>query len=210
MSKFCGNCGQAADDAAKICGNCGTPFSGEIEYVDPETKAKNAKYIKLGIIGVAAIIVIVIAINIISGFVGYKGAVRKMMKAYEDADSGILVDMASDKFYSIEDDDSVDDYFDNVLTVGLDEIEESLDGEYKLSYEITKATELSNNKFKKLKEELEEFYPDADIDSIEEAMEVKITVLAEADDDEKKLKIEVTFTKEDGDWKIYEIVNNIK
>ena len=210
MSRFCGSCGSAVDDNAKVCGNCGTPLDTNnkvvskvpgIQYIDPEKKAKTIKKIKAFIGLVALVIVAIIVFNIVSGFVGYKGAVRKIMNAYEDYDIDTIVSMSSSWYYCMTDEDYAEEHFGDVISEDLDDFENYSGHNYKFSYEITDSYKMAEHKLDNLLDTLsscEEF--DADI--IDKVMIVEVETTAKSKNDTYTKKLELTLTKENGSWKL--------
>lgn len=210
MSKFCGNCGTQLDDSAKVCGNCGTPLETNtatnatipgISYVDPERKAKMKKKVKLFASLAVIVVVAVIAINIISGFVGYKGAVRKIMNAYEDYDLNTIVSMSSELYYFMDDESYADDYFGDIISNDLDSFENQVGHKYKLTYEITDSYKMSDHKYEDLLDTLS-YYGDFDADIISKVMIVEVDVTAKEGRDSMTIELKLTLTKEDGSWKL--------
>ena len=212
MGKFCGNCGTQVADGAKVCGNCGTPLVNEggkmpvsevpgIDYVDPEKKAKNKKQVKI-VLGVAILIVIfMIAFNIISGFVGYKGTVRKIMKAYESYNIDTLIDMSSDLYLFYGDDSYIEYYFAEPVSDDLENFENSVGHKYKISYEITEAYTVSDRKFGALISNLSN-YGDFDVDIISKIMIVELEVTAKEGKKTTTINKELYLTRENGSWKL--------
>ena len=210
MSKFCGNCGTQLDDSAKVCGNCGMPLECAqinnssipgISYEDPEKKAKTKKLVKLVATLLVVVIVIIVALKILSGFIGYKGAVRKIMNAYEDYNINKIVSMASDLYYTMENEDYVEEYFSEIIANDLDYFEDRVGHKYKLSYEITDSYKLSEHKFEDLLDTLS-YYDDFDADIISKVMMVEIEVTAKEGRDSMTTDLRLTLTKEDGSWKL--------
>lgn len=215
MSKFCGNCGFKLDDDAKVCGACGTPLDNggankgpetpEFKYVDPEKRAKNKKKIKTAVVASALIIVLIIAANIISGFVGYKGTARKIMNAYTDYDIDAIISMSSDLYYNIGSEDAsqryAETYFGTNMKRVFDTFEKVVGHEYKLSYKITDSYEMSKPKYKELQKTLSK-HDNFDPEIISKAMIVETKVKVKSDDNETKIDVVLTLTKENGSWKL--------
>lgn len=213
MAKFCGNCGKQVEEGAKVCGNCSTPIASEnsgntaiptipgVDYVDPEKKAKNKKLIKMVLGAVALIVVLVIAINIISGFVGYKGVVRKTMNAYKNYNIDALVDISSDFFLTYGD---VEYYFEGQISSDHDYFEDRVGHKYNITYEITDSYTLSDRKFSELIYELS-YYDDFDTDVISDARVVTLEVTAKDGKKIATLSKELILTKEAGSWKLLEM-----
>lgn len=210
--KFCGSCGAQSPADAKICGTCGAPLEAGsssasipgLQYMDPEKKAMIKKYgILAGSIAVV-VIVAILAFNIISGFLGYKGVIRKFINAMEDGNAAALVETLSayhtDKEYW--EDNDIEESFDEEISDMLVQLEDQLGGVPSLDYEITKVSEWSDSKLKKFKKQYEDcdWY---DVDDISKAMTVKLKLTAKADDDETTNRTELELVKEDGSWKIF-------
>lgn len=210
MSKFCGNCGSAVDDNAKVCGNCETPLSTNnkivskipgVQYENPEKKAKATKKIKI-ILGLAVLaIVAVIVFNIVSGFVGYKGAVHNIMNAYKDYDIDTIVSMSSDYYYCMTDENYVEKYFGDIISEDLDDFEENSGHNYKFSYEITDSYKMAEHKLDDLLDSLSS-YEEFDADIIEKVMVIEIEVTAKSKRNTYNKDLTLTLTKENGSWKL--------
>lgn len=219
MAKFCGNCGAQLDDAAKVCGNCGTPYTDGtngpslsklkipgVDLENPEKKKALIKNLKRVAVVVAVIIVVVIAANVISSFVGYKGAVRKLMKAYEEYDMNTLMTLASDismPFAGSEDEEYIEEIFSNRVSNMLDYYEDEVGHDVKIKYEINDSYELPERKLDELLTTLEENY-DYDASFIEEIKAVDMTLTISGADGEMTEHIDeddLLLVKEDGEWK---------
>ncbi len=210
MAKFCGNCGTKLDDSAKVCGNCGTPLQNnsgnisssvpEFKYVDPEKKARNQKKLIIGIVCVAVLVIAMIAWNIVSGFIGYKGVVRKVMNAYEDYDIETLVNMSSEYYLFDESNDYVESYFQNAISADLDYLESVVGHSYSIDYTIEDSYSMSKHKFENLLDVLSGT-SDFDADIITEVMIVELGVTAKGEQEETTT-VTLTLTKEEGDWKL--------
>ena len=211
MAKFCGNCGTQLDDSALVCGNCGTPLTPKnpngtvpnLDHIDPENVAKNKKTAKIVIGLVALVVVAVLAFNIISGFVGYKGAVRKIMNAYEDYDIDTIVSMASDYYFCFDNDEYAENYFESRIGYALDELEEDAGHNYNFKYKIVDSYEFSNRKYDSLMESLS-YNDDFDPDIISDIMAVEVEITATGRRTKTK-NVEIILTKEDGKWRLYDL-----
>lgn len=206
MSGFCGNCGTPLAEGAKVCGQCGVPVPGSgtaaaFRYEDPEKKAKTKKTIQLVAVLAVVVVIAIIAVNVISGFVGYKGAVRKVMNAYEDYDLDTIVSLSSDLYFCMADEDYAEDYFGGIISRDLDHFEDEVGHKYKLSYKITDHYEMSEHKYQNLLDDLS-WHEDFDADIISKVMIVELDVTAKEGRDSTTMKLELTLTKEDGDWKL--------
>lgn len=212
MAKFCGNCGSQIEDDARVCGYCGVVqdedpgkvnIPGITDALGDENVNKIKGIAKKVIPAVVAVVVLIVGISIASNFIGYKGAIRNFIKAYEKLDADKITAMYSDVYYQRFDDFEADlsehmyDYF-------TDEVEEELGTELKIDYEIVKADKVSENKFNKILDELEED-DDVSTDNIKAIRSVKVK--AEIKGPEKRSPQKHTFEfylfKEGGEWKIY-------
>ena len=208
MSKYCGNCGAQMEDNAMVCGYCGTSLDGSSEstfkYEDPEKKAKITKIIKKITIAVIAIIVVSIAANIISSFVGYKGAVRKFMNAYKEENSEALVDMTC-SFMQDEDYSEIIAYrYETRLENDFDNFDDYFDSKYSIKYEITNSSKLSDRQSKSIMEQLASngFVSDDDIDVVKKIMIIKVAVTAKHGSDKTSTYKTIYLAKESGGWKL--------
>lgn len=210
MAKYCGNCGAQMENSDRVCGNCGTPFGTAVKtynvsIVDPEKKKaaqkKVKKIVKLCVGTAALILVAVIAINLITAFAGYNGLVRKVMVAYENYDIDALVDMSSDVYY-YSSEDYAERYFENAVGYALDAFESSVGHSYKLSYEVIETYKLSNRNFQSMLDDIAWSYENFDHSVIEEIVVAKVNVTATQGKRSVDREIEITMTKENGNWKV--------
>lgn len=220
MSKFCGNCGAQLDDNAIICGYCGAKINpiqpinagsvnipGVSKISDPIKEEKNKKLVKIIIAAIAIIIVAVIAINIIAPFVGYKGAVKKSINALENEDSSAMADIMSD-MWNIECDYSesdVESEADDIISSMMNELDDNVGYNIKISYSIEDTDKLSSKKFdsfmdNRLSDEYADEYSDINVKEIM-VVDLKLTVKG------SKGKEEYTcngcyYAKENNKWKL--------
>lgn len=215
MAKFCGNCGAKQEDDARVCGQCGTPFEGvpaapsvpaqapDIKIVDPEKTKKMMKTVKLAAVGVVALIVVIVGLNIGLSFVGKKGLVRTVMKAYDKYDIDTLVDHASDMYYYAASETFVDTYFENAIGYNIDNFELSVGHNYKLSYEIDEIYEMSDRKQDEEFKNIVRSYPDFDAEaSISKIAVASVKLTAKQGSKSVTRSVEITMSKESGEWKI--------
>lgn len=227
MAGFCGNCGFKLNDGDMVCGNCGTPVAG-IPNENPEIpnpnsnpnpgqapsavsfNAKNSnKIILLGIAAVAVIFVLIaglVAVNFISQNTGYKGTVKKMVKALQNEDLDTLEEVASSVSKEIYSDTyygDFDEFVEGMLDDVLDKYEDAVGNIEKIGYTIEDVGEISERRIKNMKENLEDSY-NIDVDDIDDIriLELRITVTGS--------RRSANFTpeslyliKEDGSWKIH-------
>lgn len=207
MSKYCGNCGAELDDSAKVCGQCGTPVEDvstkipRVKIVVPEKQKKVKKIVKLIIGLIVVILVAVITVAIILNFTGYKGLLRKAMNAYADYDINTLVSLSSDVYY-YGDEDWVEYYFENSVGSVLDSFESTVGHSFNFSYEINEIYDMSKRNKDELINEIENTYPDFDINLIKEVVVVDLTVTATKNKESASRDVNVIMTKENVTWKI--------
>lgn len=206
------------DDNAVVCGKCGTPFAGTnsskisgINYQTPQTqqqKEKNKKTIALIIAAVVVVLAVIGAVRAISEFTGYKGLVRKTVKAYQDYDIDGLIAQGSDLFYFV-DDDTLTAVVKNIVGNKLEKYEDRVGHSYQITYKISDDYELSTRKLEDLKQTLS-YYLDMDEDEINfddissiRVVELELTIKQ----DKKSMKDTLTLTvdKEKDGWKLLDI-----
>lgn len=215
MAKFCGNCGAQMDDNAVVCGYCGAGLdNGSSEAVptfkvkDPEKKKKIKKYITISVSVVAVIIVISILGSIISNFTGYKGCLRKTMKAFEKSDTGEFTKIATGIIDELDEEDA-DDYIESVIESDVnlvkDDLEDKVGHNYKLSYKVDEYFELEGRKLDDLLEYLEEETNEDIADLIDKIEIAEVTVTAKKGKKSDDIQIQVVMSKENGSWKLFGI-----
>lgn len=215
MAKFCGNCGAQMDDNAAVCGYCGVGLDNcssspvkTFKVDDPEKKKKIKKYATIGASVVAVIVVLSILISTISNFTGYKGCLRKTMKAFEKSDTAAFTKIATGMIDELDDDDA-DYYIENVMEYYVnqvkDDFEDRVGHNYKLSYKVDEYFELEGRKFDDYIELLEDSYEDFSI-SIDKIEVAEVTVTAKKGKKSRETQIQVVMSKENGSWKLLGIV----
>lgn len=220
MAKFCGNCGTKADDGARVCGNCGTPFDNEgmngvqnipgVNYVTPEKKEKTKKKIKKVLGLIIFLVVLGFGVNIVSNFIGYKGAVHKIMKAYKEYDVDAICDETSEiySYMEVEEEEPVGsaqeelaEYIENSMSYDWNMFDEQLGYEYKINYEITRKYELSNHRYNDLIEQYS-YYDWFDEDLLGDVIVVEVTIEAKEDKNSISIEKDLYLSKEGNSWKL--------
>lgn len=210
VARFCGNCGAELVSGARVCGQCGTPVetfpkipvvTPAAKPADPAKRRKAKKTLALVCVLAAAIAAAILAINIISGFIGCRGLVRKVMKAYEAYDIDTLVSLSSDVYY-YGPSDWAEYYFEYAVGEDLDDFESNAGANYKLSYEVQEIYTVSERKMSTLLDELESSFPDYDTSEISKIKVAEVKVAAKKGGSSAKKTIQITMTKENGDWKL--------
>jgi len=201
------------DDNAMICGNCGTPLGGDVQtkdfkYADPEKKAKTQKIVKLGLTAIIAVIVIAILGSILSSFTGYRGTVRKFMKAYKDEDATAMVDMSC-SFLQDEDFYEYTEYkYNSMLENDYDSFDNYFDSKYSIKYEIGTKKKLSDRQIKNEVENLLQavIYDYSDYEDeaahIKKVITVKVTITAKHGSQKTPIEKTLFLGKESGKWKL--------
>mgnify|MGYP005751013833 CR=1 FL=1 len=208
MGKFCGNCGAPLDDDANVCGQCGTPvnesFSDATYFnpVDIEKRKKVKKRIRIIVICFILIGAVIAGINIGSNFVGKKGLIRKAMKAFEEYDISTIVSLSSDLYYYYGDEDEVESYFENNVGKILDEFENTIGYNYKLSYKIDEIYEVSGRREQELFESFKIILSDLDVSMIDKVSMADITVTIKQGERSLNRSLQIIMTKEGKDWKL--------
>lgn len=209
MAKYCGNCGTKLDDNAKVCGNCGAAMNSvmlntpkiEYKHTDPEKMKKIRKIAKRVLVAIIIVVIAIFVYHGISSFTGYKGMVRKTMKAYKNYDIDMLIDMSSDMyFYCTE--DFAENYFKDSVGSDLDSYEASVGHSYKLSYEINEIYMLSDRRFDEMIDTISGLYNDFDTGIIQKIAVADITVTAKQGSKTVDKNVQVTLSKESGTWKV--------
>lgn len=220
MSKYCQNCGAEMPDNAKVCGYCGMPFDGKPIRRDiydkqnvadlPKVKRKSApKQLKLAVV---AGIVIICIVLILPNFTGYNKLVKKVMNAYKEKDTSVLVDVASGTFKSATTAQYgaafSDYYYQQMLEAYIidsakrdwEQFENDVGIDYNLSYRILDVA-------KKTKEELNEILKESDVYDIKIQDGATVTVEATAKQGKNTSTTTITLVlyKEDGTWKLFAI-----
>lgn len=215
MARFCGNCGAQAEDNAKVCGYCGTTLTdnGGVQKTNtnatPMSSEKQKKMFKLVAAAAVVLVALIIVINIISGFVGSKGAARKVMNAYRDYDIDTLLEMTSDFCYVAADvwGASLEDSYENRLDNKFEYFEDRVGHDYKLKYKITDSYKLPDYRTDDLYDEMAEL-DDFDIGIVSKVMVIEIEVTAKGKSIDRSETWEMILTKEDGKWKLLELTDN--
>lgn len=214
MSRFCGNCGAQAEDNARVCGYCGVTLSENggaqktnVASMNLDSEKQNNIF-KLASLAVVAFISLIIVINIISGFVGVKGAARKIMNAYRDYDIDTLLEMTSDFKYAQADfmGTSLEKSYENRLDNKFEYFENRVGRDYKMKYKIVDSSKLPEYRTDDLYDAIAEL-DDFDIGTISKIMIVEIEVTAKGKSIDKVENWELVLAKENGKWRMIDLTN---
>lgn len=210
MSSFCSNCGSRINEGDRVCGNCGTliasaPVSGRPILSAPTQKKSKSKIIVLIGAAVFLIVVAVIAVNVVGSFAGYKGTIRKMVKALQNDDMvklKSLTSSVSDEIYGRHCPD-VSEWNQNRVSETLDKYEDNVGVIKKISFKISDTTELSARRVKDVKDLLVRDY-NVDVSGIKKIMEVEMTLTVKGSKKSASYRVKHLYMiKEKGGWKLY-------
>ena len=207
MAKFCGNCGTQLEDSANVCGYCGTPCGGAPAHIpglnvtDPAKRKKQKKIAILIASIVAFAIVAVIGVNVVLQHTGYNGLLRKTMDAYMNYDMNAIVSLASDVYYS-DDEDWIETNFQRTINENLEYFESSVGHSYKLSYDVNEIYPIPEYKMDEVLDQIEYVFPNFDVSTLEEIVVADVTVTARQGSLSDDQHISVGMSKEDGKWKL--------
>lgn len=210
MARFCSNCGAQLEDEDKVCGNCGQACSkiggGALNQGKKKKDRSGKKRVKGKTIFILIVLLIVLAIvvKIVSSFIGYRGVLRKTMKAFEDYDMDTLEFLASDINQCGMFGEDTEDYFSNIVSEQLDLYESTVGHDLKISYEVNEIYELPERKLEKMFENLEKEY-DYDTSGIEKVMVVDMTITTKGSKKTENWgKDTLLLLKENGEWQVYD------
>ncbi len=205
MARFCGNCGMRLEDNDRVCGNCGMPC-GDMPQVKPVVKPakKSRKGIVAAIICVViAVVLLITGVSTLAANSGYKGLLKKTIKAYINYDIDKIVDNASESY-----DYSYSSYAEYYFTTRIDNSLETFDDyvgyNYKLTYEIEDSYIASERYLSEIKSTLAAKYGTFDTDIIKKVAIAEVTVTATSKSGNQKYTqtMQITLTKEKGSWKV--------
>lgn len=214
---FCPECGAraavgpAADTSVRAVGQSDP---AQVAAARPAgNSAEKKKKLLILCAGIAAVALVAIIIGIaVSGSVGYKGVVRKVMKGYENINalnSGMFLSVMSN-VYSLEDGvegklDAAEECADFIEDHLYYEFDIDEDVKYKSSYKIVSKVSLGSY-VREIKEELE----DEDIDPglISDFMVVTVEVKVKTGGVSKTDNVYLMLTKEKGSWKLDDITDD--
>ncbi len=223
---FCDKCGAPIENTQ----------AAEYQYVpELQPKKENKKLITIIVAALAVVVVFVGALLIFGGnspedvaeeyFMAmvegdleteFECELRSNGLSYEDYIEKYcdVNDMKLEEYFELREDryeTEIEDY-DDLIDAAKQSQEESLIeefGKYDISFEIISTKELTEKKLKELCEEIEEYYEDSeiysiDVDEIEEACSVKYKASIEGEDDSDTDKGTITVVKYDGEWKVFD------
>ncbi|MDE6148471.1 MAG: zinc ribbon domain-containing protein [Ruminococcus sp.] len=202
MAKFCTKCGAPLENNAAFCTNCGALVDTKNNSVNLH---KKSTAILLGGI-LAGIIIIVILISLIFGG-GYKSAIDNYFEGLEDANAKKFmnampecqIEYLEKSFEDYDEYDSLKEYFEYLLEVALDEVEDEYGDDISISYEIKDKEELSDKELKDIRKELRSNYDNNDVE-VTKGYEVEISAEIKGDDDSDNMDMTLKVAKVDGDW----------
>ena len=198
MSQFCPKCGQPVGENEKFCGVCGSPI--EIEDTGNHSVKK---WVLCGGILIAAVAIVLGIVSTVKRSTGYNGTIKKMAKAYKNADIDMMVELTSTVELDIQGEENLYKYWDNEITDKLDAYEDRV-GEIKsFKIEIVDADDISERKLEDAMEYVEDVY---NVDTSDVKKAIRVDLRDEIKGKKKKMtdkEKDVYLLKEKGGWKIY-------
>ena len=208
--KYCGQCGTQLEDDTLVCPSCHKPVQGKqtpktVSAPDSHqmwarvTSDSRTKWVGIGIV---VLIVLIVVLNVIKGATGYEGAVKKFMRLYENYDIAGVVKMSSNTYDFRDEDYYADTYFKYAIGDDLDRFDYEVGHDYKISYEVTDAYELSARQYENILNNLRYGFTGAgDVgDMISKIVRVELDVTATHGKDSLTISKELIMTKEAGSW----------
>ncbi len=210
MAGFCSNCGLQVHDGDRVCGNCGTPIAGasSAEKSTASVPAQRKNGNKIIILIGAAVCLIVLAVilsNVVGNFVGYKGTIRKMVKALQNYDMDTLESLAStineELYRDMYEDTSK--WYETRVSSTLDKYEDKVGTIKKIDIKMIDAMELSERRVEELKDTLVDIY-NMDVSEIKKVMQVEMTLTVKGAKKSASYNVnELFLIKESGGWKLF-------
>ncbi len=226
MSKFCGNCGTELQDDAVVCSNCGVNIApqqpeaaasapasdatpGEVAVAAIKDKSlvfinkmkSDKKFMGIVLGSIAGVILVIVLLCVLMGG-GYKSAIENYFDAMQGDYDAYVACMPEDVF------DDYLDYKDMSKKELKEEMEDSSDGDLKVSYDILDTDELDEDDLDDIKDYLKENL-DISKKDVTEAIEVELEVTLKYDGEKMSNETDVVVVKIDGDWYVYEVLESI-
>ena len=208
---YCGHCGAANPDGSAFCKQCGAKLASTklVTTSNSSQKRVAAKSSNqnrtVGIIAVAAVAVIVLVLGILLfGGRSYKSTVKQYINATFDGNAKKIVQLIPKKVVNT----AIDDYFDDRDEL-IEEMDESLEyaldwfdtlyGEdWRVSYKIIDADDITGKSLKSVKDEYEDEY---DV-KVTAAMKVEVELTIKYDGDETTQTMNIRLIKVGSSWYI--------
>lgn len=195
MAKFCKNCGTMVKDTDMACPQCGNTVE------TPQKDAADNLFKKIGLV-IGIIVLITIVANIIGANTGYKGAIKRMVKCFENNKTEKLIDMSSsimEEYCEMMGYDEFDEYCEDQIEDARERIEDEVGSIKKITYKITSVEKAKREDLKEMEETFEELGLDV---SVKKAYEVSVSLKIKGAKGEKDDYISIIVLKEKGKWKI--------
>lgn len=205
---FCGNCGTQVNDNESICPYCGNSMFGEtpeMNQVGSEKQKISPKMVGILATAIAAMLVVVVVIVCVLFSGGYKGAVKKHMKALSKGNTEKMIALEMPKkVWEEVCDEAYDKKPEKVVSI-FEKRDKAFwealkeEGKVKFTYEIKKSESL--DKLDKLEDEVEDQYYVDDLDEFKDYLDDRYDDFGlDADKIKKAYAVEVTYRLEvDGD-----------
>lgn len=212
MARFCGNCGAEVEEDAKVCGNCGVPLDGEsapdIDTGEQKLNLRSIdfkKYIPVAVGVIIAVVVLFVVVNVVKNNTGYRATLNRAFDSVAKGDVNGVINEMSSYVEDVYDDGygDIEDVYEKRIDDILDHLEDEVGANPKISYEVKKASKLSDRKLEKLKEEMENMDDNYDGDDIKSAYNIDIKLNVKGPDDDYHENVnDIIVLKEAGAWKI--------
>ena len=209
MARYCGYCGARSEPGDRVCGQCGKPLEADAITAQPPApvppeNARNTKTLLWAALAGALCLLAVLLCVRIAALTGYKGAVARVMRAYEKGDSAALVEMSSGMILSNGFNELAQLRYGQKLESDLDEFDETVGGKYRIDYSIVGKTRLSERQMKKRLEALvrDGLIRQEDTDGTKGMLSAEVLVTAKRGKAAHEKTLTVVFSKEKGGWKL--------
>ncbi len=211
MTKFCTNCGNPLDETASFCERCGAPnpdhaASGSRSLAKrglggPKRNRRRRLSVIIGVL--AAVTVCLVLVITLSSRTGYRGVIRKYVKAVENVDGWAAAELVSDaqkEGFNLDDSD-IADIYEWQFETDMDSYEERVGRDVRLSWKLDDFDVME----KRERDNFVDMYDSMgmDMDDIKKVAEAEIVLDAKGRDKEREYEIELTLVKENGKWKLW-------
>lgn len=156
------------------------------------------------IAGLTFVAVVALVCYLAVSFTGYKGLLRKVMRAYEAYDMEGLLSLSSG-VYDCSEEDAAELYFEPVIREKREACEALIGRDYRFSYEIKEVHPFSERERMERLEKIKQQDIGFDAGCIEKIMAVRLEATAQRGETAVKHEVVVTMTRENGRWALLEL-----
>ena len=207
MSQFCPKCGKPIKGNEKFCGSCGASLKEENGGSSGGRNGMDIEKIKKWMIPVGALAVVVVIIAVVASVLlnssGYKGTVKLMAQAMQEADAELMTSLTSSVQLDISGEDEIYERWESVITNNLDRYEDRVGEIKKITITITNVDEISDRRLDNAMEYIEDTY---NVDTSDVQKAVRVDLKEEIKGKKKSMTDRedgVYLIKEKNKWKIY-------